>query len=85
MPIDINDPRVTLQRKYRNLAQINANGGYYVTDCHPWAIKEGCPREDCPMRWVAATPEPKASDYFLECSPVGDLADMFLLLEQVSP
>ena len=82
---NLNDPRVILGRKRRNVAQIRANGGYYITDCHPWEIKAGCTREDCPMRYVASVPEPKETDHFLPCNPTGDLADMLILFERTMP
>ena len=84
MPVDFNDPRIIIERKHRHLAQIRANGSYYISDCHPWAIKEGCPREDCPMRFVAATPEPTENDYVFQCNPTGDLADLLIMLDRVN-
>jgi hypothetical protein len=79
---DINDPLVRLGRRNRHLNQIIANGGYYVTDCRPQAIKAGCQRLDCPMRSLAIPPEAQETDYFLECEPVGDLADLLIRLQR---
>lgn len=80
-----NDPMTRIGRRQRQLAQIRANGGYYVTDCHPWSIKEGCQRFDCPMRQLAITPEAKPTDHLLECTPVGDLADLLILIQRTTP
>ena len=80
---NLNDPRIIVQRKYRHLAHIRANGSYYISDCHPWEIKAGCLRQDCPMRYVAMIPEPQITDYVLQCNPTGDLADLLIMLERV--
>lgn len=68
-------------RHQRLLAQIYANGSFYVEDCWPWAIKNGCTRFDCPMRKLAVAPEATADDYFIKCEPVGDLADLLIKLQ----
>lgn len=80
-----NDPLVKLARKNARLNQIRANGGYYVLDCHPWSIKAGCQRLDCPMRSVAITPEAKPEDFLMPCEPVGDLADLLIMLHNTAP
>ena len=65
---------------------IMAHGGqFYVTDCHPWAIKEGCPRLDCPMRTLAIAPEATEDSALLECDPPGDLADTLISLRNTQP
>lgn len=79
-----NDPMIKLARRSRRLNQIRANGSYYVPDCHPWAIKAGCERFDCPMRSLAITPEARPEDYQMPCEPVGDLADLLKLLQRTS-
>ena len=70
-------------RKLRHFNAIGANGGsFYVRDCQPWAIKEGCQRLDCPMRKLAIAPEAAPGDYLLKCEPVGDLADLLIMLRR---
>lgn len=70
-------------RKLRHFNAIGANGGqFYVRDCQPWNIKEGCQRMDCPMRKLAIAPEAAPDDYLLDCKPVGDLADLLILLQR---
>jgi hypothetical protein len=75
---------VIIARKYNRLNQIRANGGYYVPDCHPWAIKPGCKRADCPMRTLAIAPEARPSDFLMPCAPVGDLADLLIILRNTA-
>lgn len=75
------DPLVRLYRRHQLMAQIIANGGYYVEDCHPWAIKEGCTRVDCPMRTQALPPEAQPHDLLLQCDPPGELADLLIRLQ----
>jgi hypothetical protein len=82
---DINDPLVRLGRRNRHLNQIIAHAGYYVADCRPQAIKAGCQRLDCPMRSMAIPPEANATDYLLECDPVGDLADLLIRIQRAIP
>lgn len=83
MAIDtVNDPMVRLGRRQRHLAQIRANGNLYIADCHPWAIKEGCERFDCPMRFQSIAPEAQPSDYIANCHPTGDMADILILLQK---
>lgn len=79
-----NDPLIKLARKNTRLNQIRANGGYYVPDCHPWAIKKGCQRFDCPMRDLAIAPEAKPADFLMPCEPVGDLADILIMLRNTA-
>lgn len=75
-----------LGRHKRYLAQIEANGGgIYVQDCWPWNIKSGCNRLDCPMRTLTIAPEAKTDDFFVECTPAGDLADLLIRLQSTSP
>jgi hypothetical protein len=84
MTLNRNDPLVKLARKNQRLNQIRANGSYYVPDCHPWAIKAGCERFDCPMRSLAVAPEAAPGDYLMPCDPAGDLADLLILLQHTS-
>lgn len=79
--VDRTDPLVTIARHGRYLNQIIANGGYYVTDCRPQAIKAGCQRFDCPMRSLAIPPEANETDLFLECEPAGDLANLLIKIQ----
>lgn len=67
------------------LREIITAGGFYVTDCRPQAIKDGCERLDCPMRSLAIPPEAQETDYLMECAPPGQLADLLLMLRAVSP
>ena len=83
--IDQTDPLVSLGRRRRHLAQTQANGGYYISDCHPWNIKAGCTRLDCPMRFQTVAPEAKETDYILQCDPVGDLATFLIHLKLTQP
>lgn len=75
------DPLVRLHRRRQLLGQIVANGGYYVTDCQPWAIKADCTRQDCPMRTQALPPEAQPHDLLLQCDPPGELADLLIRLQ----
>jgi len=68
-----------IQQKRRLTAQILANGGVYIEDCQPWAIKENCQRDDCPMRDMA-TVEAQEDDYFCNCDPTGIMADILPIL-----
>lgn len=80
-----NNAMVRLGRQRRHLQQIRANGSFYVADCQPWAIKKGCQRFDCPMRYLAIAPEATENDYILNCFPTGDLADTLILLQRTLP
>ena len=71
-------------KKRRYLLETQAAGGYYVTDCHPWAIKEGCNRMDCPMRMLLLPPEARETDFLIKCTPPGELADFLITVRVLS-
>jgi len=68
--------------KRRIMSHTVAQGGLYVEDCAPWAIKDGCTRQDCPMRAVGLY-EAKETDYFTNCNPIGVIADVLLTLNAI--
>lgn len=72
-----------LQRKKEIILQAMANGGLYVENCAPWDIHPACDRLDCPLRQLAVY-EPKPTDFFTQCRPVGVIADVLLTLAAVS-
>ena len=69
-----------IQAQRRIAGQAMANGGLYIQDCQPWAIKANCTREDCPMRGLAIY-EAQETDYFTDCTPLGVCADVLLTLQ----
>lgn len=71
-------------KKRHYLQQTLGHGGYYVTDCWPWAIKAGCKRLDCPMRTMTLPPEAKETDFLIKCDPPGELADFIILAQRVA-
>ena len=71
---------IFIQAKRRILMQTMANGGLYVEDCAPWAIKEGCVRTDCPLRDLGVY-EAHEDDYFTNCNPTGVIADVLLTIK----
>ncbi len=69
-----------IRAKHKIIVQAMANGGVFVEDCAPWAVKEGCTRTDCPMRQLAIY-EANPDHFFALCDPIGIMADVLLTLK----